>query len=59
MMIYPETVRQPVVRKIEIDTRHRTQFLEKLRAMNIHRASLFPRSTQVEPLHSPAEFSTP
>jgi FRG domain len=52
MMIYPETVRQPVVRKIEIDTRHRTQFLEKLRAMNIHRASLFPRGDQVETLHS-------
>lgn len=42
MMMYPEVVQQPVVRKLEIDTQHRAEFLDKLRAMNIHRASLFP-----------------
>jgi FRG domain len=42
MMIYPDTVRQPVIRKIEIDTNCRAEFLQQLEAMNIHSASLFP-----------------
>ena len=42
MMIHPDTVQQPVIRKIEIDTKCRSEFLEKLQAMNIHKASLFP-----------------
>lgn len=33
---------RPVVRKLEVDENLRVEFLEKLRAMNIHRASLFP-----------------
>jgi hypothetical protein len=59
MMIFPETVRRPVIRKLEIDTRHRTEFLDRLRAMNIHKAPLFPCGAQVEPLHSSAQFSRP
>jgi len=42
MMIHPGTVQQPVIGKIEIDTKCRPEFLEKLQAMNIHKASLFP-----------------
>jgi hypothetical protein len=42
MMIHPETPDQPVVRKLEVETKRRTEFLTNLRAMNIHRASLFP-----------------
>jgi hypothetical protein len=42
MMIHPETPTQPVVRKLELDKSHRTEFLRRLKAMNIHRASLFP-----------------
>ncbi len=42
MMIHPETPTQPVVRKLELDISHRAEFLRRLKAMNIHRASLFP-----------------
>jgi hypothetical protein len=42
MMIHPETPDQPVVRKLEVEAGCRTEFLTNLRAMNIHRASLFP-----------------
>lgn len=42
MMIKPEAVERPVVRKLEIEGAHRIEFLQNLRAMNIHRASLFP-----------------
>jgi hypothetical protein len=42
MMIHPEILDQPMVRKLEVDTTHRTEFLAILRAMNIHKGSLFP-----------------
>jgi hypothetical protein len=42
MMEGPEPPDQPVVRKLEIPIDLRIEFLKKLRAMNIHRASLFP-----------------
>lgn len=42
MMIHPEIPDHPVVRKLEIQRSCRIEFLRKLRAMNIHRASLFP-----------------
>jgi FRG domain len=42
MMIHPEIPDQPVVRKLEIAASHRAEFLTELRAMGIHRASLFP-----------------
>ncbi len=42
MMIHPETVGRPVVRKLEVKISHRIEFLKRLREMNIHRASLFP-----------------
>jgi hypothetical protein len=42
MMIHPDTPDQPMVRKLEIGAKNRIGFLKRLRAMNIHRASLFP-----------------
>jgi hypothetical protein len=42
MMIKPSILVRPVVRKIEVPGNLRIKFLEILRAMNIHRASLFP-----------------
>jgi len=42
MMIRPGTPDRPVVRKLEVESNHRIEFLKNLRAMNIHRASLFP-----------------
>ena len=42
MMIRPETPDQVVVRKLEVEASRRVEFLTNLRAMNIHRASLFP-----------------
>lgn len=42
MMIHPETTDRPVIRKIEVGSSFRIRFLTHLRAMNIHRASLFP-----------------
>jgi hypothetical protein len=42
MMIHPNTPERPVVRKLEVDANSRIDFLKRLRAMNIHRASLFP-----------------
>lgn len=42
MMTHPEAVARPVIRKIEIGSSLRIKFLKYLRAMNIHRASLFP-----------------
>jgi hypothetical protein len=42
MMTHPDTPDQPVVRKLEVSGRNRIEFLKRLRAMNIHRASLFP-----------------
>ena len=55
MMIHPETIVQPVVRKLEIDTAHRTEFLRNLRAMNIHKASLFPEFAEHSREHEAAE----
>lgn len=42
MMIHPETPSQPVLRKLELHAACRKEVLRNLRAMNIHRASLFP-----------------
>jgi FRG domain len=42
MMIHPETPDRPAVRKLEVRAKCRKDFLTNLRAMNIHRASLFP-----------------
>jgi len=42
MMIHPELVERPVLRKLEVAAELRMEFLEVLRSMNIHRASLFP-----------------
>ena len=42
MMIHPDTADQPVVRRLEVSGKSRIGFLKRLRAMNIHRASLFP-----------------
>jgi hypothetical protein len=42
MMMYPTLTTRPVIRKLEIPNTLRIKFLKQLRAMNIHRASLFP-----------------
>jgi hypothetical protein len=42
MMMYPEVTDRPVVRKLEVGGSLRITFLKRLRAMNIHPASLFP-----------------
>ncbi|MEP6644712.1 MAG: FRG domain-containing protein [Acidobacteriaceae bacterium] len=42
MMIHPQPPARPVVRKLELGTNLRIEFLKNLRAMNVHRASLFP-----------------
>ena len=42
MMLHPTLTDKPVIRKLEIPTSLRIAFLRNLRAMNIHRASLFP-----------------
>jgi hypothetical protein len=42
MMIHPQTPNRPVVRRLEVESSRRKEFLKNLRAMNIHRASLFP-----------------
>jgi hypothetical protein len=41
-MIRTETPEGPVIRRLTVDKEHRIEFLKNLRAMNIHRASLFP-----------------
>ena len=41
MLIHP-ILDRPVIRKLEIHESLRMSFLESLRSMNIHRASLFP-----------------
>ena len=42
MIVHPEVPGQPVLRKLELQAGSRKEFLKNLRAMNIHRASLFP-----------------
>jgi hypothetical protein len=43
MMIHPEIPDRPVIRKLEVGTDQRIEFLRKLaRKKGIHRASLFP-----------------
>lgn len=42
MIINPNLTERPVVRKLEIRTENRIEFLRKLRTMNLHRLSLFP-----------------
>jgi hypothetical protein len=42
MMMYPEPTDRPVIREIEVGSSLGINFLKHLRAMNIHRASLFP-----------------
>lgn len=41
-MMTDPILERPVIRKLEVDENLRIEFLEKLRDMNIHRASLFP-----------------
>jgi len=42
MMIRPELTTQAVIKKLEVSVAHRFEFMKHLRAMNIHRSSLFP-----------------
>ena len=42
MMLHPELVEVPTVRKLELGADLRIEFLKKLRSANIHRGSLFP-----------------
>jgi hypothetical protein len=42
MMTVPDLIVRPVIRKLRIRAARRFYFLEQLRGMNIHRASLFP-----------------
>jgi|SRR5579872_5683896 len=42
MVMYPTFTAKPVIRKLDIGSDLRIKFLKRLRAMNIHRASLFP-----------------
>lgn len=42
MVMYPTLTDRPVIRKLEVTSSLRIKFLTQLRAMNIHRASLFP-----------------
>jgi hypothetical protein len=42
MVMYPTLTDKPVIRKLEVVSSLRIKFLKQLRAMNIHRASLFP-----------------
>ena len=42
MIMYPTLTDRPVIRKLEVAGSLRIKFLKQLRAMNIHRASLFP-----------------
>ncbi len=42
MVMHPTLTIRPVIRKLKIGNRFRIEFLKHLRAMNIHRASLFP-----------------
>jgi hypothetical protein len=42
MVMYPTLTDRPVIRKLDIRSDLRVKFLKRLRAMNIHRASLFP-----------------
>ena len=42
MVMYPTLTDRPVIRKLDVVSSLRIKFLKQLRAMNIHRASLFP-----------------
>ncbi len=48
MMMHPKTSEmpdlrdRPVIRRLVLSSKLRIEFLKNLRAMNIHRASLFP-----------------
>jgi hypothetical protein len=42
MVMYPTLTDRPVIRKLEVVSSLRIKFLKQLRAMNIHRSSLFP-----------------
>jgi len=42
MVLYPVAVKRPVLSKVRIKKELRFRFLEELRLMNIHQASLFP-----------------
>jgi hypothetical protein len=51
MMLHPEIVQSPVIRKLEVSPELRSCFLERLfREKNIHEASLFPGRDFCEPL---------
>ena len=42
MMIYPDLVSSPRIKKLEIRGDLRFDFIDQLKAANIHRGSLFP-----------------
>jgi len=42
MMVKPDLIVAPAIRKVRIKRTRRLDFLEQLRGMNVHRASLFP-----------------
>jgi hypothetical protein len=42
MVMHPTVTDRPVIRKLEIESGLRITFLKRLRAMNVHQASLFP-----------------
>jgi len=51
MMLNPEIVQSPAIRKLEVSLELRSSFLERLfRDKGIHKASLFPGHDFCEPL---------
>jgi FRG domain len=51
MMLNPEIVQSPVIRKLEVSPELRSRFLERLfREKNVHEAALFPGRDFCEPL---------
>jgi hypothetical protein len=42
MMIHPEVIEAPTIRKLQLGADLRIEFLKKLRSANVHRGSLFP-----------------
>ena len=51
MMLNPEIVQSPIIRKLEVSLELRSSFLERLfREKNIHTATLFPGHDFCEPL---------
>jgi hypothetical protein len=42
MMLHPELIEAPTIRKLELAADLRIEFLKRLRSANVHRGSLFP-----------------